>query len=485
MLHNKDIHNIEELQGLLRLGEKTVEVLIDYVSFFDFRSVTSHFDDIKKKGYGFTNLLSVLVVMPFLHMASLCALLVSGISHLSDAEKDAYYRLKNNPLVDWRRILYAFAKKYRQITVERGGDDVTGPRCMVIDDSVLEKTGKMIEGVGRLWDHVSHRWVLGFKVLCLGYFDGKSFIPLDFSLHREKGANKKKPYGLTKKEHNRQYSKQRDIKSPSAKRTGEMGSSKIDNAIKMVKRAVRHGFAADYVLMDSWFTCEKVIKQVRAIKKYTVHVLGMVKMAKAKYCFNDGNYTAKQLVALHRKKTKRCRRLNAHYIPVRAEYKGVPIQLFFSRYGSRGKWHLIASTDLSLSFIKAMEIYQIRWAIEVFFKESKQYLGLGKCQSNNLDAQFADTTVTMIQYIMLTLRKRFGDYESKGALFRASQEQMLELTLMHRLWGLFIEIVTQLAEVFDMDIEQLMEQLFSNEKVNRLISKLLKEIPEKQYGTAA
>jgi hypothetical protein len=73
MLPNKDIQSIEEPQGLLRLSlrEKTVEVLVDHVSFFDFRSVTSRFDEVKKKGYSLTNLLSVLVVLPFLHMANL------------------------------------------------------------------------------------------------------------------------------------------------------------------------------------------------------------------------------------------------------------------------------------------------------------------------------------------------------------------------------------------------------------------------------
>lgn len=86
---------------------------------------------------------------------------------------------------------------------------------------------------------------------------------------------------------------------------------------------------------------------------------------------------------------------------------------------------------------------------------------------------------------MLTLKKRFEDYETKGALFKESQEQMLELTLMQGLWGLFIEIVTQLAEVFAIDTEQLTEQLFHNEKVNDLVQKLLKDIPEKKFSTAA
>jgi len=52
----------------LRLKEKTIDLLVDYMSFFDFRSITSRFDTVKKKGYSFSNLLFILMVMPFLHM---------------------------------------------------------------------------------------------------------------------------------------------------------------------------------------------------------------------------------------------------------------------------------------------------------------------------------------------------------------------------------------------------------------------------------
>src|ERR1700688_3481297 len=38
-------------------------------------------------------------------------------------------------------------------------------------------------------------------------------------------------------------------------------------------------------------------------------------------------------------------------------------------------------------------------ALHKFFKESKQYLNLGKSQFTNFEAQIADTTLTMIQYI--------------------------------------------------------------------------------------
>ncbi len=128
---------------------------------------------------------------------------------------------------------------------------------MVFDDTLLEKTGKCIEKVSRVFDHVTQRYVLGFKLLLMGYWDGVSFIPVDFSLHRELGTNKEKPFGLKKKEFKKQFEKQREKETPAYERACEADESKIDSAIKMFKRAISLGFVVDYVLVDSWFPAKR------------------------------------------------------------------------------------------------------------------------------------------------------------------------------------------------------------------------------------
>ncbi len=60
-----------------------------------------------------------------------------------------------------------------------------------------------------------------------------------------------------------------------------------------------------------------------------------------------------------------------------------------------------------------IDIYQTRWTIEVF-KEAKQLLGLGRCQSNDFDANMVNTSLTLIQYMLLSLRFRYDKYESRG-----------------------------------------------------------------------
>lgn len=111
-----------------------------------------------------------------------------------------------------------------------------------------------------------------------------------------------------------------------------------------------------------------------------------------------------------------------------------------------------------------MDIYKIRWSIEVFFKECKQYLMLGKSQSTNFDSRIASITITMIIHTVLTLEKRFNAYEIMGELFKNSQKQLLELTLWKRLDTLIVAIFGLLLDLLEIDFEKLMERISNNNR---------------------
>ena len=482
MLRNKGITKLDELKGIFTPPEKAGDTLLDIGERFFTPKLKGRFDVIKKKGYLPSDILLILLYLPFLGVSSVWGLFKSGCSTLSDAQKDVYYRLKNNPDINWRGLLYSFAKRFKRLSEQKGEAASDSPRCFIVDDSDCLKCGKRIEFIGKIFSHVLHTWKPGFKLLTLGYWDGKSLLPLDFSFHSEKGKNKSRPYGMKPGELKKRFSKQRGVGTPGAQRVKELSESKIKNAVKMIKRAVKHGFAAEYVLSDSWFTSEFFISSIRKIKKGMLHVLAMCKMDKRNYFFEGKEYTAKQLLQRFKGAKKRSRKVNAYYIELSVEYKGIPLKLFFSRYSRRGKWHLLITTDLTLKFNKAIEIYSIRWGIEVFFKEAKQYLNLGKSQANDFDAQVAEATIAMMQYIVLTLYKRFQAYETIGELFRESQRHLLELTVAERLWGLFIELQRQIAEVFEIDIEDLLEKMIAQPECEQKILKILQAIKHDDPG---
>ena len=235
------------------------------------------------------------------------------------------------------------------------------------------------------------------------------------------------------------------------------------------------GFMVVYVLMDSWFTCDAFINAVLSVKTQTVHLIGMYKIVKTKFEYMGKIFTYGEL-RNSLGKPKRCRKLGFYYTEAVVGFRGYQIKLFFSKHGKNGKWKVLLCTNTRLSFIAMIEIYQTRWTIEVFFKEAKQLLGLSKCQSNDFNAQIADTTITLVQHILLTLKYRIENYESKIGMFAEIREETTRQRLNQRLWGLFVEIMQIVQIIFDeFDKEELMKKIFQNDLTYEHLTRLLGE----------
>ena len=138
-----------------------------------------------------------------------------------------------------------------------------------------------------------------------------------------------------------------------------------------------------------------------------------------------------------------CRKYKCKYIQLHAKLGEQPIRIFIIKYGRSTHWKVLLTTDTSMNFVRAFELYERRWGIEVIFKECRGYLGLGKCQSRSYNAQIADTTLCFMMYQMLSLAKRFSEYETLGALFRSERDRLQVLTL----WSRTLEEVRHLLEV--------------------------------------
>ncbi|MDR2424841.1 MAG: transposase [Prevotellaceae bacterium] len=149
----------------------------------------------------------------------------------------------------------------------------------------------------------------------------------------------------------------------------------------MLKNTIKHGILGSYVLIDSWFVTDFMLKEIRKIRKGMLHVVGMCKMDKRKFDIGGKEYNSQTIVKMNevkRGKVRESRKFRSRYMVVDAEYKGQPVKLFYIKYKNARNWTLLLTTDLSLSFTKAMELYQSRWSIEVMFKECKQYLRFSK-----------------------------------------------------------------------------------------------------------
>ena len=330
------IGNLNELTKVLSVKEQAQEQLLVVMKALGIGKIVRNLKFEKAQGYTLTFLFISLLIMR-LWGKTIASATSNHFHGLCAVSKNTLYRALLNARIDWRMLLTKITLRFHAILREHQVDTNEHDTCAILDDTTFQKSGIRIEGVSKVFDHVTHNFIHGMKCLTLALSDGKICYPIDFSLHREKG--KKKDYGLTLKQRKEQFKEKRNAKNPDYARKAECDESKLEMARRMLCHAVGHGINFKYMLADSWFTCESLMQAVREL----------------------------------------CR----------------------------------------------------------------GYLGLEKCQSRSNNAQIADTTLCFMMYQMLSLAKRFSEYETLGALFRSERDRLQVLTL----WSKTLEEVRHLLEI--------------------------------------
>ena len=219
---------------------------------------------------------------------------------------------------------------------------------------------------------------------------------------------------------------------------------KTDAAVLLIQNALATGIKADYVLMDTWFTTEPMIKE---ILKVGIDSIGMVKQLKQRYTYNGKQYTLKELKKFVSFKGIR----NIFGSLVVTTKTGIPVKIVFVRNRNKKSERLsVLSTDISLDDSEIVRIYGNRWSIECFFKASKSFLKLGtEFQSHNYGAMVSHTTIVFTRYIILEwIRRNQNDRKTCGELFFMFCEDIQDMDLtnaLQRLMALFVEHISTLS----------------------------------------
>lgn len=436
----------KELQGLYSNKQQIARYITDTAKHFETKSIINEINSYKSKGFSGSEIFYSLLMCSFYSLKNIWEM--TGSRYIDKiGGKDCFYRLKNNSNINWRKLLYMFVKVFLTLVKNRQNNIKFGDDVLILDDTDLPKSGRKIENIGKVFSHVLQKPILGFKGMVLGLWDQTTFIPIDYALHNEKGKKALKPYGMSKKKLKQRFKKSRNKKQPGYKRVQELHKSKIASAISMLKRSAKNGIKASYVLCDSWFTCSELILAVRGLKKGATHFLGAVRMDKRNYKFEDGNhYNAKQLLEKLKYQKKKSEDLSATYIEAVVEYGETKVKLFFSKFRNDKKWTVLMTTNCDISYEKAVQIYTMRWTIEVFFRESKQLFNLGKSYSSDFDGQIADITISMMQYIVMSLHKRVNYYESMYGLFQEQSELNKEMVVAEKIWNLFLSLLVEIGK---------------------------------------
>ena len=348
------------------------------------------------------------------------------------ASKNTYYRFLNTSTYNWRRFLSSLSAK-----VISSFSRLTRPdriKVFVLDDSVISRNrSKHVELLANLYDHADHRFIKGFTMLALGWTDGYSFVPTDFAMMSS----------ASKANRIQEVSEAIDKRTSGYKRRSEAIKKKTDVAVQMIRNALNQGIQADYVLMDTWFTHEPMI---RSILDEGLDVIGMVKQLKQRYHYKEGFYTLPELRKLLPEHTPG----NQFGSIIVKTKTGIPVKLVFVRNrNNKRDWLTVLSTDLSLSDEEIIRIYGNRWAIEVFFKSTKSLMKLGtEFQGRSYDMMISHTTIVFTRYILLEwLRRNEKDDKTLCELFFRLCDDIQDMALSTALQSLMSVFVEQLNSV--------------------------------------
>lgn len=176
MQHDKNTKKVEQVEKISQSGDEIIHSITSVMNKFGIKSVLNPLNMLKQSGALVSTIILSLIILPFITKGSVWDLFSQGLSKNDEGKKDSFYDLKNNPKINWRYLLYGIAKRFQTLVTLSYDENTKLIRALIIDDTTAAKTGKYTENTGYVHDHVSGRFVLGFKILVSGYWDGVSFI---------------------------------------------------------------------------------------------------------------------------------------------------------------------------------------------------------------------------------------------------------------------------------------------------------------------
>lgn len=398
---------------------------------------------LKQKGYSTSTLMYFMILLPFIKRRLCSFWTTEWVNKQIEAQKDTWYRFLNNERFNWRKLVTLFSLKI----IKAGVDVPLKEKVLVVDDSISVKTGRELELVSFHFDHKEGKSVLGNQYLQLGFHNGINFYPLDAAM-------------ITSSKRPNNNIKSMDKRTNGWKRRKEALSKKTDVVVSMLKRAWNAGIDASFVLFDSWFAHDDLIYK---IVECGYGVICRLKKGRVKYEYEGRKYTLKQLWQTYAKK-------QTLYIPsfqvkavclnVRLPKTG-EVRLVFVSDGKK-QWQALLSTDLELDASQILTYYAKRWSIEVFFKDAKQMLYMGREQSKTFDAAIASYSIVMIRYLLLVyLMNKRTITNTIGTIFRDVVDEQQMLLYSEKIWNIVKEQLFKSIKLLSYKIElDILYQLF-------------------------
>ena len=310
-------------------------------------------------------------------------------------------------------------------------------KVFIVDDTVEGKTGKYVEGSrDALWSNKEKRNVRGVNVVSLNYSDGYSNFMIDFAIAMGN-------YARVKFE---EFTQELDVRTMAYKRRLEIMDGKSQIAIDMVKRAIKSGIYADYLLIDSWYSKPVFIKEMNDLG---LKVISRIANNNKIWNFTNKEKTLNAIYEKYKilkqaKAGKYGKKIKFNYFSVTVEHKNAgKLKIVFIK--TQDNLIPIVSTDLEINDEEIIEIYKRRWDIEQGYKELREHFGFGKEENRIYEALIARMTLSFFAYNIVSYINRIShEQKTIGGLFKDLECELYSLSIAMQA---FIQIMDKIAQI--------------------------------------
>lgn len=408
----------------------------------------------KRSGVPVNEVLYSLTLWVWLKVNSVSLFARQSLSTFCAGSKDVLFEALKREDWNWRALHQRIA--IVAIHKIRGTDPSA---AFVLDDTIKVRHGKKMPGVSSHFDHTTGRHVMGQQILTLGLSCAQGFIPVDSELFISavKAQGLKAPF--------------LDGRSVTAKRYSvAKDQTKPQMAKAMISRAQRLGIDARYLVADAWFGTKKMI----AIAEDAL-LTPIVRMKKNTMKYRYRQITGGQVICremdvsalyrdavrgrwvkvpgqLHQSKTVDVE-LNLNESKDDTQ-RWVKVRLLFVRAMAEGDkptpgkhdWAVFLTTDRALTPQRMLELYAMRWAIEVYFKEVKQHLGFMREQGTHYAGYIASMHLAAIRFCLLAIAKHQHQASSLPEMRRQLCTNVSHIDYASRLWQFFRALISGALE---------------------------------------
>ena len=269
---------------------------------------------------------------------------------------------------------------------------------IILDDTISEKAGDEIPGVGRFYDHAEGDTVWGQNIVYAFYADNKTAYPLTFRLYEDEDNESK-------------YDLARDI------------VSELEEEI---------GVPAATYLFDSWFAHDSNLAEY--IESYDKDWIGPLRSNRQVTYDQEEmrvDALAERIDTTEREVDDDLYHIWTKKLPV-SELGDVKLIIAEKEAGNDDEENpvkYLATNKIDAPTAHIIRSYAMRWRIETFFEDSKQELGFGDCEMQLKEGASRHWHLLMAAYSFLRLdpdSSVLGTVRSKASSLRANLEHSLK-----------------------------------------------------------